>query len=118
MDIKLQYIDIFQIHEFNELSQEFYLGLSQSPKSMLKLFEIDIIKKMIMFKWPIIQEHIITYLFIPFVCNLCATVFYTSYLFKHAITNSVQDEGTWLIHFVVRELMVVFSLYFIGLEML
>ena len=89
-----------------------------SQTDWLQLFDLDIVKKMILFKWPIIQEHIITYLFIPFVANLCATVFYTSYLFQHAINNSVEGEGTWLIHFVVRELMVVFSLYFMGLELL
>jgi hypothetical protein len=55
------------------------------------------------------------YLFMPFVIYLCATVFYTSFLWQKTVNEKTEN---WLVNFVVEETIVVLSLYFLGLEML
>jgi len=78
-DIKLQFMDVADIHEFSEVGQQFFQIMQDT--NCLELFDQELVRKMIMFKWPVVREHIIKFIFIPFLIQLIATVFYTSYLF-------------------------------------
>lgn len=106
-------MDIAKLHEFSDEGQEFFNNMAETE--MLELFNLELIRKLIQFKWPIIKENILNYLFLPFLVYLCATVFYTSFLWQKTVNDKTEN---WLVNFVVEETIVVLSLYFLGLEML
>jgi len=51
-EIKLYYADLLHIHEFNPLSKKFYQSLQDTD--IFELFDLEIVRKLIMFQWPII----------------------------------------------------------------
>jgi hypothetical protein len=108
------FVDISSIHEFSQSGQRFYNQMSETD--LLELFNLDIIKQLIMFKWPVIQEHIIYYLFIPFLFYLACIVYYTTFLFQHELTGKKSDNVEWLVKFGVKEVIVVMSMYFLMIE--
>lgn len=112
-DIQLQYMDIADIHEFSQIGQEFFSTMSETP--MLELFDLEIVRNLILFKWPLVKEHIITWLFMPFLVQLATTVYYTGYLLHAQLNNEAQD---WLFVYVIELIILVLALYFFGLEML
>ena len=86
-----------------------------SRTDVYELFDLDLIRKMIQFKWPVVKEHIISYLFYPFCGYLAITCLYTTYLMHYKVNG---EEGNWIMNMLAEEAIFVFSLYFLGLELL
>jgi len=82
---------------------------------LLTLFDLEITKALINFKWPIIKEKTITFLLYPFIAYLATTVIYTQTIL-HAKVNG--EPLNWILDLVLIESMWVFSLWFLLLELL
>ena len=116
VDMKLCYMDLQEIHEFSDLGKEFFDKMAETKN--YDLFETKIIQNLIDFKWPIIKRQTLWFLFAPFVLYLFSTVVYTSYLLHKKVNN---NKSSWIEDIEDRVLevaMFVFSLYFIGVELL
>lgn len=112
-EVRVQYIDLAEVHEFSELGQRYMESMSATDQ--LELFDLDITKKIILFQWPIIKRAIVANLFVPFVFFLSAMVCFTTFLL-HGKVNA--EHRHWIENMIVEEILVVFSLYFLGLEMM
>ena len=78
---------------------------------MLEIFNLEIIRKLIMFKWPIVKQRIIIFVMCPFLVYLATMFIYTSYIFEHVI-----DEVHVYGNYGVAELLLILSIYFFSLE--
>jgi hypothetical protein len=110
-EIQLYFMDFTLIHEFTKEGNEFFKQISITEN--LSIFEIENIKKLILFKWPIVQRHILTYLFIPFVIQLVTTVCFTSYLLPRIVNN---DPSNTILNFSVVLIMGSCATYNVYLE--
>ena len=108
-------MDVVGIHEFGDEGYEFFLTLAET--GMLDIFDIPMVQKLILFKWPIIKDTIMNWLLYPFLGSLLSTCYYTTFMFHDEI-NGRTATSSWIAEAVVKESMVVFSLYFLGLELL
>ena len=116
-DVKVQYMDLAQIHEFSDVGQDFFEKLQSSDN--FALFDQEIIRKLILFKWPVVKEHIETYLMYPYILYVLTVSFYTSNLIHIRVRQDAgEPDDYWLAELVLEELMAIFSLYFMGLEFL
>lgn len=84
---------------------------------MLLLFDLGLIQSIILFKWPIVKKHIIRYSLVPHIGYLVANVAFTSNLLHDRLNGEVAS-GNWIFNTVVEELMLVFSGYFLSIEVL
>lgn len=72
-----------------------------------------------MFQWPIVKAHIIKYQLMPAVLHLLITTIYTSFFLHDKMYSCTLHIGHWWIAYVaIEETLVVFSLYFLSIEML
>jgi hypothetical protein len=111
--MELKFMDVREIHEFSDIGRAFFENMAHTD--LLKLFDLPIVRNMIKFKWPIVKQNTIYYLFIPFIGFITSTSAYTSYLL-HAKVND--EEPNWILELVIRENMFIFSLYFFFNELL
>ena len=51
-EVELYYIDLALLHEFNSESNDFFEALANTENLML--FDLEIVKRIIMFKWPLV----------------------------------------------------------------
>ena len=56
-----------------------------------------------------------SWLFYPFLGSLASTVYYTTFIFHKEVNN---ESSSWIINTAILESIFVFSLYFLGLELL
>ena len=82
---------------------------------MLELFELESVRTLIKFKWPIIKQKIYYFGLLPFFGYLTTTVYYTQNIL-HAKVNG--HEYDWIEDLILVLVMWVFSLYFLILEVL
>ena len=106
-------MDIVGIHEFGDEGYEFFNNLAETE--MLEIFDIPLVQKLILFKWPIIKDSIMNWLFYPFLGSLASTVYYTTFIFHKEVNNG---NSSWIMNTAILESIFVFSLYFLGLELL
>ena len=110
-------MDLAEIHEFSDAGQDFFEKLQSSDN--FALFDQEIIRKLILFKWPIVKEHIEIYLMYPYILYVLTVSFYTSNLLHIRVRQHPgQQDDYWLAELVLEELMAIFSLYFVALEFL
>lgn len=114
-DIKLYFIDTVGLHEFGPKSREFFTGMANTD--MLELFDLDLIQRIILFKWPITKEHMTYYLLLPHFGYLITNIAFTSNLL-HDRLNSDRVRGNWIFNTIVEESMLIFSGYFLSMEIL
>mmetsp|Transcript_24585 Transcript_24585/g.38161 ORF Transcript_24585/g.38161 Transcript_24585/m.38161 type:complete len:146 (-) Transcript_24585:1384-1821(-) len=112
-DIELRFMDLTSIHEFSDDGQKFFEQMANTD--VYEMFDLEIVRKMIMFKWPVIKDHIISYLFYPFTIYLISTCLFTSYLLHYKVNG---EQGNWILQMIAEEAIFVFSLYFLCLELL
>jgi hypothetical protein len=80
---------------------------------MYELFELEIVKSLIMFKWPIIKQKLLIKLLFPILGFLATLCYYTEYLFKDRLNQNDVHPGEL---FMTNLLLFVFSSYFIKIE--
>ena len=84
-DISLHFIDVADIHTFSPKGQEFMKQMAKTEK--LEFFDLVPARKIIMFKWPIVKQYIINYLFIPYCALLLVFSSFTSFLQPKIVNN-------------------------------
>ncbi len=75
-DIKFKMLDIPELHSFTEeRSAEFFNVLS---KVQVEIFENEVIRALIDFKWPLVKEYTVKILFIPFILYLATFIAFSN----------------------------------------
>ena len=114
-DIRMEFIDIPNIHTFREvhshskdnISQKFFDCLADTED--MDIFNKQVIRKLIEFKWPLIKEFLIKKLFIPYIMFLATYVFYMNYIYYQ------RTLGGWysVAHYSTMALLFILAIYFI-----
>lgn len=77
-DLKVTYLDVADIHEFNENSNNFFSALSNSEQ--LELFDLPVIQSLIKFKWPLVKKYYIMNNFVPALIQLISMIVFSQYI--------------------------------------
>lgn len=100
-----------KIHTMTEsIAQEFMESLADTED--LEIFDSKVVRRLIEYKWPLVREHTIKKLFVPFALFLAFYVVYMNYIFYLRYEN----ETYLILYYIGTAALTGFSLYFIALE--
>lgn len=112
-EVELYYIDLAELHEFGEVSREFFDALANADN--LDIFELEVVQRIIMFKWPIVKKSYVVNNFLPSLAFLVATTSYTSLLMHNSTYGDLGEY--WITTLALEELMTVMAVAILLLEL-
>jgi len=113
-DIKVWFMDVSGLPEFGDVAQKFFSVMAETDE--MDLFKLDIVRSLILFKWPRVKDKITKRLFYPFLVLLLFTWIYTTYILPARLRVHTKAGVWWLYERLVEEVVLILSLYFVSLE--
>lgn len=108
------YIDMAEIHEFDVVGQAFYNAMSGTE--MIELFDLESVRTLIMFKWPVVKNHIVAYLLCPFLLFLFLQFMHITYFFEDDVAEKAGVHKHPSGYYWTQVPCLALSFYFLSIE--
>lgn len=111
-EVELYYMDLMELHEFGDASNDFFDMLANTEK--LELFDLEVVQRLIMFQWPIVKRQYLLWNFLPAVLFLTTLTCYTTFMMHDRIYGT--DDDKWIMCMAVEEIMAVLAVVLLHSE--